>query len=138
MDKEIKTNKIIFDSCTNSQQNEFLRLEQEISKLQNKCAQLVETLQVIRIKGEMERIELNNARNLQQENIKLKKELNLKIKPLKSQLKNANKQIQTQRQLMYQYANILRRNKIPIPELKASLEENESSSESDSESSSEE
>merc|ERR1712176_275892 len=110
LDKEIKTNPNIFDSASSIQQNEYLRLEKEIAKLQNKNAQLVETLQVIRLKGEMEGIELNNTKNL----------------------KNANKQIQTQRQLMYQYANILRRNKIPIPELQASLQENESSSDSDS------
>merc|ERR1711974_311338 len=88
--------------------------------------------QIIRLKGEMERIELDNAHNLQSENDNLRKELQDKVKPLRNLLKNANQQIQSQRQLMYQYANLLRRNKIPIPRLQASLQENESSSDSDS------
>eukprot|EP01084_Bolivina_argentea_P255954 430719_1 len=134
-DKQIKCDGNIFNSSTNMQQKEYNRLESVIKKFQNKNAQLLETLQVIRLKGEMERIELDNAKVIQMENNKLKKELNDKIKPLKAQLKNSNKQIQTQRQLMYQYANLLRRHKIPIPELQASLHENESSSESDSDSS---
>jgi len=55
---------------------------------------------------------------------------------MKDALRDANRQIQTQRQLMYQYANLLRRHKIAIPELKASLQENDdSSSDSDSDSS---
>eukprot|EP00483_Globobulimina_turgida_P008577 UN08595 len=132
--KMIIADRNVYNSSGSMQQNEYKRLEFAIKKLQNKNAQLLETLQVIRLKGEMERIELDNAKNIQNENNKLKKELNDKIKPLKAHLKNANKQIQTQRQLMYQYANLLRRHKIPIPELQVSLQENESSSESDSDS----
>merc|ERR1712048_367964 len=109
------------------------RLEAEIKRVQTKNAQLLETLQVIRLKGEMERIEPLNAKNVQAENQKLKKEFATKVNPLKTSLKKANKQIQAQRQLMYQYANLLRRHKIPIPELQVSLQENDdSSSDSDS------
>eukprot|EP01083_Nonionella_stella_P314263 1131504_1 len=134
LDKEVKTNRNVFASASSVQQKEYLRLESEIKKFQTKTAQLLETLQVIRLKGAMEAIELDNAKKLQSENIELKKELNSKVKPLKDQLKNCNKQIQTQRQLMYQYANLLRRHKIDIPELQVSLQENESSSDSDSDS----
>merc|ERR1712187_86183 len=123
---EVVTDANVYGTASAIQQKEFKRLEAEIKRVQTKNAQLLETLQVIRLKGEMERIELLNAKNVQAENQKLKKELNSKVKPLKAQLKNANKQIQSQRQLMYQYANLLRRNKIPIPELQASLQENES------------
>merc|ERR1712228_827069 len=61
----------------------------EIKTVQTKNAELLETLQVIRLKGEMERIELLNAKNVQIENQKLKKEINTKVKPLKGALKNA-------------------------------------------------
>ena len=103
-------------------------------RVQTKNAELVETLQIIRLKGEMERIELDNAQKVQSENNVLRQDLQEKVKPLRAQLKSANQQIQSQRQLMYQYANLLRRNKIPIPRLQASLQENESSSDSDSDS----
>merc|ERR1712187_504112 len=133
---EVVTDANVYGTASAIQQKEFKRLEAEIKRVQTKNAQLLETLQVIRLKGGMERIELLNAKNVQAENQKLKKEFATKVNPLKTSLKKANKQIQAQRQLMYQYANVLRRHKSPISKLQVSLQENDdSSSDSDSDSS---
>ena len=63
---------------------------------------------------------------LQLEN--LEHELGSSLKLLRDALKSSTNQIPTQRQLMYQYANFLKRHKIAIPELKASMQGNDDSS----------
>merc|ERR1719361_1491699 len=60
-EQEITTDPAVWSSSTAAQRQEFKRLEAEIKRVQIKNAQLVETLQIIRLKGEMERIELENA-----------------------------------------------------------------------------
>ncbi len=53
---QIKCDINIFKNCQKKQQIECKKLEETIKQFQNKNAQLLEALQVIRLKGEMEKL----------------------------------------------------------------------------------